>query len=87
MKLHCIGKNETEITTETGTKILFSYETAVAVINKSGCFVTDEKYSKTTTKHLNKWVGDLEHNFVPQSIINLLSENHELALSEGAQND
>ena len=83
MKLLSIGNNETEITTETGTRVFFSYETPVAVINSHGCFVTEQKYSQTTSKHLNKWVGDLEYSSVPQSIINLLAENHKLVLGNG----
>tara|TARA_R110002020_G_scaffold141155_4_gene312800 strand:- start:515 stop:802 length:288 start_codon:yes stop_codon:yes gene_type:complete len=73
MKLKSISNNETEITTETGTRILFSYETPVAVINSQGdCFTTEKKYSNTTTRHINKWVNGLNYTSVPQPVINLL---------------
>ena len=81
MELKSISNNETEITTEKGTRILFSYETPVAVINSQGCFTTEKKYSNTTTQHINKWFGDLPYIFVPESVINLLTENHHIAVA------
>lgn len=55
------GKNE----------ILFSYETPVAVYDdKYGMFFrTEHKYSRTTSKHINKWIGNLRHETVPQITI------------------
>lgn len=56
MKLKQIGSNMTELTTN-GTSILFSYETPVAGYDNQGAFRTDQHYSSTTTKHINKYLG------------------------------
>ena len=40
-----------------GVSILFSYETPVAGWDNEGAFRTEEKYSATTTKHVNKYLG------------------------------
>ena len=71
MKLKLIGSNQTELRLEDGTQIFFSYETPVCVRNENGCFVTEEKYSRTTSKHINNWVANLSSiiKMVPQSEI------------------
>ena len=73
MKLKIIGANQTEVqlSDHYETQIFFSYEQAVCVRNADGCFVTTEKYSRTTSKHINKWISGLHHiiKMVPQSEI------------------
>ena len=73
MKLKLIGSNQTEVqlSDHYETQIFFSYEQAVCVRNANGCFVTTEKYSRTTSKHINKWVSGLSNiiKMVPQSEI------------------
>ena len=76
MKLKQIGANQTEVQLsdhyERQTiQIFFSYEQAVCVRNENGCFVTEEKYSRTTSKHINNWVANLSDiiKMVPQSEI------------------
>ena len=69
MKLKLIGSNQTELILKDGTQVFFSYETAVCVRNEDGCFVTEEKYSNTTTKHINKWCQFLKRTMVPQTRI------------------
>lgn len=60
MKLRQLSDNCHELVLSKGT-ILFSYETPVAVSydfpidNKHGVFKTSEKFSKTTTRHINNW--------------------------------
>ena len=70
MKLKIIGANQTEVqlSDHYETQIFFSYEQAVCVRNEDGCFVTTEKYSRTTSKHINKWISGLHHiiMMVPQ---------------------
>lgn len=57
MKIKPIAANQTELHDNSGTIILFSYETPVAAILPSGRAVrTSTKYSVTTTKHVNKWL-------------------------------
>jgi hypothetical protein len=81
MKLKLIGANQTEVQLsdhyERQTiQIFFSYEQAVCVRNADGCFVTTEKYSRTTSKHINKWVAGLSNiiKMVPQSELDKLVE-------------
>ena len=40
-----------------GKSILFSYSTPVAGWDENGAFRTDEKFSVTTSKHINKYLG------------------------------
>lgn len=56
MKLTNIGSNMTEIEVN-GKSILFSYKTPVAGWDDMGAFRTDEKFSATTSKHINKYLG------------------------------
>ena len=82
MKLKLIGANQTEVrlSDQYETQIFFSYEQAVCVRNVNGCFVTTEKYSRTTSKHINKWVAGLSNiiKMVPQSKIDNLVEGRSL---------
>ena len=82
MKLKIIGANQTEVqlSDHYETQIFFSYEQAVCVRNANGCFVTTEKYSRTTSKHINKWISGLSNiiKMVPQSKIDNLVEGRSL---------
>ena len=55
MKVKPIGSNQTEVIMNNGNHVLFSYETPVAVSTVNGMYVTETKYSNTTTRHINKW--------------------------------
>ena len=72
LRLKQIGSNKTELTyrTEAGEDItiLFSYETPVAGYDEHGAFRTDEKFSRTTTKHINGYVPHTAR-VVPQAYI------------------
>ena len=61
LKLKPIGSNHSELTyrNENGEDItiLFSYQTPVAGYDEHGAFRTDEKFSRTTSKHINKYLG------------------------------
>ena len=62
MKLKKIAANQTQIDLSSGTQVLFSYETPVAARMADGRINrTCKKYSATTTKHLNKWLGGLQN--------------------------
>lgn len=60
MNLTPLASNMTEINTN-GMTILFSYKTPVAMIEKSDTGLvarrTAKKWSATTTRHINKWLG------------------------------
>ena len=66
MKLKLVGSNQTELTLEDGTQVFFSYETPVCIRTvamnlgkkQTRVCVTTEKYSRTTSKHINNWVAN-----------------------------
>jgi hypothetical protein len=73
MKIEPIGSNMTELTFS-DKSVLFSYSTPVAGWDDTGAFRTDQHYSKTTTKHINKYLGGKDiGRVVPQSYIEELS--------------
>lgn len=69
LKLNPIGSNMNEVVVE-GKYILFSYKTPVAGWDELGAFRTDKKFSVTTSKHINKYLGGKDiGRTVPQSYI------------------
>lgn len=69
MKLAIKGSNQTTLSFN-GTEVLFSYETPVAGYDDQGAFRTEEKFSVTTSKHINKYLGGKDvGRIVPQSYI------------------
>ena len=61
MKLKQLGSNMSEIelgSFPNNTSILFSYSTPVAGYVNGEAFRTDKHYSPTTSKHINKYLGD-----------------------------
>ena len=72
MKLKQIGSNMTEL--DLGfAQVFFSYETPVAACLTDGTLVrTAERYSVTTTKHINKWLQGCDALTVPQARIDCL---------------
>lgn len=74
MTLTNIGANQTMITTFDGKQVLFSYNTPVAAyLPGVGYVVTEEKYSTTTSKHVNSWAGKV-CTTRPQSFFNSLTK-------------
>ena len=68
-KLNPKGSNMNEVVVE-GKYILFSYQTPVAGWDELGAFRTDKKFSQTTSKHINKYLGGADvGRLVPQSYI------------------
>jgi hypothetical protein len=69
MKLKQIASNVNEITVN-GKTVMFSYETPVAGYDDDGAFRTDVKYSVTTSKQINKYLGGKDvGRIVPQAYI------------------
>ena len=69
MKIQPVGSNMTELLIGT-SYVLFSYSTPVAGWDDTGAFRTDQHYSATTTKHINKYLGGKDiGRVVPQSFI------------------
>tara|TARA_B100002019_G_scaffold154590_1_gene133250 strand:- start:3056 stop:3280 length:225 start_codon:yes stop_codon:yes gene_type:complete len=72
MKLNPIGSNMTEVEVN-GKSIMFSYQTPVAGYDDQGAFRTSTKYSVTTSKHINKYLGGKDvGRVVDQSFIDNL---------------
>jgi len=68
MKINNVGSNMTELSTNSGAVILFSYSTPVAAMLPSGQYVrTEKKYSATTTRHVNKWLQGVSANVETRS--------------------
>ena len=68
MKISNVGSNMTELSTNSGAVILFSYSTPVAAMLPSGQYVrTEKKYSATTTRHVNKWLQGVSANVETRS--------------------
>lgn len=75
ISLKPLGSNMTEIEIE-GYKVLFSYQTPVAYSDSVGlCFITDKYWSRTTSKHINKWLEGRPSKKIPQESINKLLVN------------
>ena len=73
MELQSFATNRTLLTFDDGTEVFFSYSTPVAGYSKElGYVKTTQWYSSTTTRHVNKYLGDLNHSEVSQDTINNL---------------
>ena len=76
MKLTPIAANRNVISYDDGTEVFFSYSTPVAGYSpRLGYVRTKEWYSSTTTRHINKYLGELHYLEVPQETINELSQS------------
>ena len=74
LKLNVIGPNQTLVHLHVGS-ILFSYETPVAAyVSGRGYVRTAQKFSNTTSKHINKWLDGCNAEVIPQSEIEALTE-------------
>ena len=75
MILRQLGSNQTELSLNNGSSIFFSYETPVAGYHsEDGFFKTDTYYSKTTSRHINAYLGDVKASEVPdQYIVDLVN--------------
>jgi len=82
----------TEISLEDGTLVLVSYETPVAArvfdevlidgfTHKCALIRTSKKWSKTTTRHINKWLRDTFSDTAPKSAKEMPQEFFDSLLS------
>ena len=79
MKLKRVGYNQTVLTMPNNTEVLFSYETPVAAQLPSGDYVrTETKFSRTTTRHINKWLEGVNAEQVKQSFIEDLAKERNI---------
>ena len=72
MQLTPIASNMTEIETD-DARILFSYRTPVAAYVYGEGYVRTEKWwSVTTSRHINKWIGNCTTKEVSQTYLDKL---------------
>ena len=77
MKLTPIAANQTEVSYNNGTQVFFSYRTPVAAyLPSQGYIRTAKKWSVTTYRHINKWLGGVNNvTEVTQEQLNNLVES------------
>ena len=70
MRIKPIGSNQTVLEGK-GCRVLYSYETPVALEAPNGKYYrTDKKWSVTTSKHINQFVGGAKQGEpCPQSVL------------------
>lgn len=66
MKIEIAGPNQTEVTLDNGNVVLVSYQTPVAALIKGEYFRTEVIHSKTTQRHINRWIGVFSATKKPQ---------------------
>ena len=71
MKLIPLAANQTQLDIGQGVEVFFSYKTPVAAfIPGQGYIRTNQKWSRTTSKHINAWlrnvsiVGSVDQSFL-----------------------
>ena len=50
-----LGLTRSEVRLSNGTVVFFSYQTPVAAVHEGKLYITDKKYSQTTSKHISIW--------------------------------
>ena len=75
MKLTPIAANQNEVSFNNGTQIFFSYKTPVAAYLPEKGYVRTEKFwSVTTSRHINKWLKDINNvTEIDQAILDNLA--------------
>ena len=75
MKIQSLGHNQTVVYLNDDTSVFFSYETPVAAIIGDNAYKTAEKWSVTTSKHINGWLKDyVDIEVKPQDFFDRLAE-------------
>ena len=73
MKLIPLAANQTQIDIGQGVEVFFSYKTPVAAfIPGQGYIRTNQKWSRTTSKHITKWLRGYAAQDVDQSVLDTL---------------
>ena len=67
MQLRQIASNMTQLDLDNGYQVLFSYQTPVACLSDNGYYRTSQKWSVTTSRHINKWLDGVLAKEQPQS--------------------
>ena len=81
MQLTPIASNMTEVETK-DARILFSYRTPVAAyVYGVGYVKTDKWWSVTTSRHINKWIGNCTTREVSQTYLDNLGQGVIMSIS------
>ena len=77
MKLTRIAANQTEVSYNDGTQVFFSYRTPVAAyLPERGYVRTATYWSKTTSRHINKWLQNVNNvSEIDQGVLDNLTAN------------
>ena len=76
MQLKRIGYNQTVVMFNNGTEVFFSYDTPVCVKTPGYDYLrTATYYSRTTSRHINKWLEGVTTKEVPQEVIDVYACN------------
>jgi|TARA_R110000751_G_scaffold88120_1_gene174337 hypothetical protein len=62
MEINNLGGNKAIVSLAT-RKFYFSYNTLILISDVNNIYATKEKYSRTTSKHLNLFLDNLKPNF------------------------
>ena len=82
MQLTPIAANQTEIETD-NARVFFSYRTPVAAYVYGEGYVRTEKWwSVTTSRHINKWIGNCTTKEVSQTYLDNLVQEVIMRLSD-----
>ena len=85
MNLTPLGTNRTQLDLADGTTVFFSYQTPVACLTDNGYYRTSKKWSVTTTRHINAWLGGVLAKEQPQEYFDSLCASWETVTSGGRQ--
>ena len=72
MELIPLGCKQTQINLKNGDSVFFSYRTPVASLTANGYYKTSKKWSVTTSRHINKWLGGVLAKEQPQEYFDSL---------------
>ena len=76
MQLIPYGSNQNLVIINDDTEIFYSYKTAVAGKIKGKYYKTNEWYSRTTTRHINNYLGKLIYTECDPSFFESIVDNN-----------
>lgn len=76
MQLRQLGSNQSKLTFADGKEVFFSYETPVAAyVPEIGYVKTSQKWSRTTSRHINNFSSAYITEYPQEFFTNLLSRD------------
>lgn len=71
-RIKAIAPNQTELNKPDGTTIFYSYNTPVVALVDGVWYKTSKKFSSTTSKHINQYLGAVKAQEIDQSFFDNL---------------